>query len=207
MNKLYIQKNIRIKNQEIVENNEVIFKDEESEDFASFIKNSYKHFELNYPKFYKMDSLCKLGFVASDILLQNIDRSEIKPEEICIVLVNKSSSLNTDAAYQESISDIPSPAVFVYTLPNIIIGEICIRNDIKGESLFFIEDNFNPNLLTSYLNSVFSTTNTKICITGWVEMDMENNYYADLYLVTPNQTETEFSEINLKNNHTYGTIN
>ena len=42
--------------------------------------------------------------------------------------------------FQETIqhadSYYPSPALFVYTLPNIVTGEIAIRNKYYGETSF-----------------------------------------------------------------------
>ena len=112
-----------------------------------FLKQLYQHLQLDYPKFYKMDNLCQLAFIASDLLLKDNKATErYRPEEISIVISNSSASLEIDTEHQGTISDkdnyFPSPAVFVYTLPNILIGEIAIRNLIKGENTFFIFDKF-----------------------------------------------------------------
>ena len=95
------------------------------------------------PKFYKMDPLCRLGFVASELLLQaEGDRRDTPRDDRAIILFNRSSSIQADEAYQASIQDaedyFPSPAAFVYTLPNIVTGEIAIRNHYQGETSFYI---------------------------------------------------------------------
>ena len=138
MNKLFINNHIKIKDNTVYINGE---KDcfIETDIFLSFIKSVYKHYNIKYGKFYKMDGLSKLGFLASELLLIN-ENSNLLPEETAIILANSSSSLNTDIKYQKTINDTPSPSVFVYTLPNIVIGEICIRNIIRGETIFFIQD-------------------------------------------------------------------
>src|ERR1700754_4127986 len=84
----------------------------------------YRSLKLDYPKFYKMDQLSKLGWLASEVLLKdNPILGTMQPEDIGIVLTNANSSLDTDIKYLDTVADIASPAVFVYTLPNIMIGE------------------------------------------------------------------------------------
>jgi hypothetical protein len=156
---------------------------------AAFIRSVYKHYQLSYPKFYKMDDLCKLAFVASELLLKNNPLTEYKKEDVAIIIANSASSLEVDTEYQKTISDpnayFPSPAVFVYTLPNILIGEIAIRNGIKGENTFFIFDKFDTAFMSSYVNSLLSDNKAQCCITGWVDL-FEDNYEAFLYTVEKN---------------------
>ena len=76
----------------------------------------------------------------------------------------------------------PSPAVFVYTLPNIMVGEICIKYKIKGESVFFVNNQFNKKMLLEYSQDMIETGAAKICLMGWVDYT-ETDYHAVLYLV------------------------
>ena len=97
-----------------------------------------------------MDNLCKLGWLCSEILLKkdsgepNVDQQkllqDVPAESVCLLLCNANSSLDTDLRYFDTISQMASPALFVYTLPNIVIGEICIRNGFQGENMFLIRD-------------------------------------------------------------------
>ncbi len=162
-------------------NGETFFKGESSE-IGPFLKSLYKHLDLKYGKYFKMDLLSKLGFLAAEILIDGV--SEITPEtdEVALVFANASSSLNTDANYQESIADIPSPAVFVYTLPNIVIGEISIRHKFYGEHMFFIQKEYKKEELLKYTESLFTETNTRFAIVGWLEVNMNNEYNAQLML-------------------------
>lgn len=110
-----------------------------------FLNQLYKHFEINYPKFFKMDILCKLGILASELLLKELNEAE--KERTAIYLCNRASSLETDRKHYTNIASgssyFPSPSVFVYTLPNIVIGEISIRHKIMGEGVFFISESPN----------------------------------------------------------------
>jgi hypothetical protein len=107
-------------------------------------------------------------------------------EEIGVVIANSSSSLDTDYDYQNLISDksnyFPSPSVFVYTLPNILIGEICIRHKIKGENAFFISHEFDPEQIIRYVTHLFDQDKMKACICGWVEL-MKDTYHSFLLMV------------------------
>ena len=175
----------KIKQGEIYLDGKLIFEKKEVP-FAKFIKGAYKHFELSYPKFHKMDRLCKLAFVTACLLLKDNQLSEYKPEEIAVVMANSNSTLHTDTKHANSIKDkenyFPSPAVFVYTLPNIMVGEICIRYNIKGESVFFVSNKYDKEMLTEYSREMIDCGDAKICLCGWVDYT-EENYYANLFLI------------------------
>lgn len=183
-NKNYIHSFCTIQNNKIVLNDETVFEAEPTS-FADFSKQAYKKLEISYPKFFKMDSLSKLAFLGAEILL----KAEIDGEaenNIALVFANKSSSLDTDVKYQETISDeenyFPSPAVFVYTLPNICLGEISIRHQLKTENSFFIFEEFNPEFLVNYANVLLDTKKADKVLCGWAEYFNEE-YKAFLYLV------------------------
>ena len=178
----------------ILKNKKEIFA-ENFANFAAFIKALYKKEQVNYPKFYKMDNLSKLGFLNAELLLRKSDvLIKYGTEEIGIVIANSSSSLDTDFDYQELIRDksnyFPSPSVFVYTLPNILIGEICIRHKIKGEHVFFISEDFDPGQILTYVTHLFDQEKITACICGWVELLKENN--NSLLMIVERGTEIPF---------------
>lgn len=170
-----------IENSTIVLNNEIIF-ESPVENFSDFAKEAYKILELNYPKFYKMDSLSKLAFLASEIILKNEDHSRT-----ALVFSNRSSSLDTDFKYQESINSqdnyFPSPAVFVYTLPNICVGEISIRHKMQTENAFFVFDEFDEEFLNDYAQQLIQSGKADKVLCGWAELYQES-YKAFVYLLT-----------------------
>jgi hypothetical protein len=155
---------------------------------ADFMLSVYQHFKLNYPKFYKMDNLSKLGWLAAEVLLKDSAIKNYQPEEVGLILSNANSSLDSDQKYIKSVSDIPSPALFVYTLPNIMIGEICIRNNFKGEDAFFIFEKFNAGFMEQYVNNLLDTNVLKACICGWVDL-IGDEYKVVLFLVEKENKE------------------
>lgn len=178
MNNLVIKKYVSVKSDALRINGDIALANDASADFGEFMKQIYHFYKLSYLKFFKMDALSKLGFIASKALLADDDSTRFEPEEKAIVIANRSSSLNTDIKYNESIKDIPSPAVFVYTLPNILQGEISIHHNLKGENAFFVQEKPDVPFLANYVNILFKTTNTKKVMTGWVEVDVNNRYNA-----------------------------
>jgi hypothetical protein len=145
-----------------------------AEDPADFLKSSYRQMNISYPKFFKMDNLCRLAFLSAEILLKDSDLLSRYPyEEIGMIITNASSSLETDEKHQESINDrdhyFPSPSVFVYTLPNIMTGEIAIRHKIKGENGVFISEKPDAELIFMIVDELFVRNRVSCCITGWVE--------------------------------------
>ncbi len=132
-----------------------------------------------------MDNLSKLAFLAADLLLKSENLNE-EENNIALIFSNKASSLNTDRKHQASIENeaeyFPSPAVFVYTLPNICMGEISIKHRLYSENSFFIFDRFNAEHLQLYANSLLRSKKADKVLCGWVDIDT-NSYKAFLYLV------------------------
>jgi len=130
-----------------------------------------------------MDRLCRLGFLATEILLQGgFNREKYPADQVAIVLANSNASLDTDIRYQETVKTIPSPSLFVYTLPNIMIGEICIRNHFKGENAFFVFRQFDATFMEQYVSNLLDNHLANACICGWVEL-LKEEYRAFLMLV------------------------
>lgn len=148
----------------------------------SLLTSLYKQMIGNYPKFYKMDGLSRLGFVASEILL-NAEKGETDKER-AIIFFNHSSSIASDRNYKESISDknnyFPSPSIFVYTLPNIVTGEIAIRNHFHGETSFFILPDKDERMMEEILQASCRDVQSKSFLTGWIDYEDERHFEADL---------------------------
>jgi len=181
--KTYITAYCKIEKNQISLNGETVFHSDELL-FQDFSKKSYQQFELNYPKFFKMDNLSKLAFLASEIILKgNLERET--ENNVALLFANKSSSLDTDVKYQKSISDkneyFPSPAVFVYTLANICMGEISIKNQFKSENCFFIFDAFNSQFMADYGN--LKTRKAEKVLCAWTELYKEE-YQVFMCLVS-----------------------
>jgi hypothetical protein len=172
-------------------NGEVLF-EQQGVPAPAFLQAAYAHFGVNYPKFFKMDNLCKTGFIAAELLLQNQPFfAALKPEERSIVIQNANSSLDTDIRYEESIATAPSPSLFVYTLPNVLIGELCIRHQVKGETACFVFDIFDAGFQEQYVSLLPAYSAAKSCIAGWVDY---YNGKAEAFLCLVQYTGTGLAE-------------
>lgn len=154
---------------------------------GALLTELYREKINDYPKFFKMDELCKLGFVASELLLQvSGDRHEGTADR-AIVLFNHTGSLCNDRNYQKTINDkenfFPSPSLFVYTLPNIVTGEIAIRNHYYGETSFYVLDQDDPSLIRAVAEDVISQGRAKSVICGWLDCEDKDHFLARLEVV------------------------
>lgn len=148
----------------------------------------YKNRIGNYPKFYKMDGLARLGFVASELILAQDSREEfMKNERRAVVLFNKNATIHADKEYLKSISDednyYPSPSEFVYTLPNIVNGEIAIRNGYHGETCFYILPDKDEVIIKEILQATFLDDNIESILTGWIEYQTDKNFEAEILII------------------------
>ena len=145
----------------------------------NILTNIYKTAGISYPKFFKMDNMSKAGFLVSELMLRaaGINYEEPK-EDFAIALFNRSASSDDDLTYMQSIKDVtdyyPSPSVFVYTLPNIVAGEIAIRNKIKGESSFYVSEHLSAKEIIRQVNVIMQTKSVNYVLCGWVECLKEN---------------------------------
>lgn len=139
----------------------------------------------DWPKFFKMDQLSRLGFVAVELLLQKVKAfcpdMELDTEHCDLILGNRSASLKNDTDYQATIEDpdnyYPSPALFVYTLPNIVTGEIAIRHHLMGATLCYILDS--EEQLYPLAEATLAENATQAII-GWVECSDSTHYCANV---------------------------
>ena len=149
----------------------------------------YRQYVGDYPKYYKMDPLSRLGFVASELLLQAEEGRErfVTCDDRAVIFFNHSSSVCADRQYMETIGDpencFPSPSVFVYTLPNIVTGEIAIRNHYHGETSFYILPRRDDSLIQQVLHASCLDPATQSILCGWLDYEDDTHFEADLRLL------------------------
>ena len=154
-----------------------------SEEITEF----YRSLQVDYPKFFKMDILSKLGFLASEMIFKD-DENRFQPrEDIAVICFNRSSSLEIDTQYQATIQNnenyFPSPSLFVYTLPNIVTGEIAIRNKFFGETSFYVLENYDEKEIFRITRNTLADSNLTSALVAWVE-----GFEVKMFLVTKSET-------------------
>ncbi len=189
--KYYIQKTVKIRESKIFIDNKLVFHNNENTVY-SFLKEAYSFFQLKYPKYHKMDSLSKLGILAASLLFEKVEVNE----NTGLVFSNSASSLEVDREHSKAMQEIVSPSIFVYTLPNIVLGEISIKYNLKGENIFFIEPQFNPELISNYVHILMDTGKSNAVVCGWI--DLENGEYDVFLSLITKEGKVLFSEENLE---------
>ena len=148
----------------------------------------YRQYVGDYPKYYKMDPLSRLGFIASELLLQAEGAERfVACDDRAVIFFNHSSSVCADRQYIETIADpdncFPSPSVFVYTLPNIVTGEIAIRNGDHGETSFYILPRQDDRLMQQILQASCLDSTTQSILCGWLDYEDDAHFVADLRIL------------------------
>jgi len=173
----YLKSYCRIKQGLVIINGQTVHS---LDDGKHNLSELYDLLDIDYRKFYKMDALSKLGFLASELTLKGFERDTPKLD-MAITLFNRSASLEADDRYMQTIRDrdhfYPSPADFVYTLPNIVTGEIAIRNKIFGETAFYVLDSFRSDLICDMVNFTHRFASMRYVLTGWVEVSPFSDEY------------------------------
>lgn len=178
----YFSASVRLRNNQLFRGNEMIASCDKALPTKDFLKQLYGDLELEYSKFHKMDSLSKLGVIAVETLTQG----KSLPKDTALVFQNNTGSGESDWQHQQRLQNpekAMSPAVFVYTLPNIVMGEIAIQKQLTGEQVFFIAEEFDASLLYNYVNNLWQTGKASNVITGWINLD-EDGYHVFLTLIT-----------------------
>ena len=165
-----------------------------SDSLDDFTKELYKFLEIEYPKFYKMDRLSKTAFLGVELLKKSATEiAHYGDNEIALLFSNNNSSALTDVNFQASYQNggVPSPSLFVYTLPNILIGEIAIRNKWYGENIFTVAAQFDAEYFVNYC-SVLLQNKAEAALCGWLEID-DVKIEAFLFFVT----KKDLNQLNL----------
>jgi hypothetical protein len=156
----------------------------------------YHRLQHNYPKFFKMDMLSKWAWLGAEYLLSSEQGSlyeGLDKSKVAVVLMTSQGCLDVDKKYQQSFATIASPALFVYTLPNIMLGEICIRHGFKGEQLCLVSDTFDTGELHFWVNDLLSNRGMNACLCGWVEGTANVNDVCMFWVEKGGKKGTEFS--------------
>jgi hypothetical protein len=192
---LYIHQYIQWNGDNIKRNGSCSLYHASEQDPHEIVLNIYKQTGINYPKFFKMDLLSRVAFLASEMVIpETITESK---DHIATIISTTSGCLDVDKKFDESRQTHASPALFVYTLPNIMLGEICIRNGFKGEQMCTIAEDADADWLDFYISDLLNNRNTEACLCGYAEAT-EHSINATLLWVSKIPSALPFNAINLK---------
>ena len=143
----------------------------------------YRKWVGDYPKFFKMDTLSKLGFLLTEMLVHDEPDRFTFREDRAVLVFSREGCVVNDRHYAESMKDFPSPALFVYTLPNIVSGEIAIRNKWGGESSAYILESYDEARIWELVRQAFQDKCTKSALVAWIDCNSDNDFATNAWLV------------------------
>lgn len=167
----------------------------------------YRALGVDYPKFFKMDMLCRLGFAASELLLDGEDGRFVPREDRAVLLFSRLGPFCNDVNFSRTIAPdafFPSPALFVYTLANIVTGEIAIRNGYRGDTSAFEMPDFNAAQLLSAVNAAFLDPVISSAVCGWADCRTGSDFEAVMFLVDSGEGPLHWNENVIENIRKYG---
>ena len=193
---LYIQKQVLLKQHALYVNGTLLFEGASDISALAFFQELYRFFEINYQRFFKMDMLSKTLFLASEALIRDsILLPKTENQHVALVFCNSHSSIYSDKQFQATIQSdayFPSPSHFIYTLPNIALGEVAIRNKFMGENCTFITPELDAKLCVDYVSALFNRGIYSHIICGWVDY-IDERGEANIYLVSKEKTNKVFN--------------
>ena len=160
---------------------------------GGLVTSLYRQYIGDYPRYYKMDALSRLGFVAAELLLRAAyGNGQRDCGDCAMVLFNHTSSIVADRAYWASVRDeekrFPSPSAFVYTLPNMVTGEVAIRFGSHGETSLYQLCRRNDLLMRQILAATATDRDAMHIVSGWIDCQDERHFIADLTIAkNPNK--------------------
>lgn len=149
---------------------------------------------LKYTKFFKMDVLSKCAYLCSEIVVPKT--AQPPAERIATILYSGEGCLDVDKKFKTSIANIASPALFVYTLPNIMLGEVCIRHGFKGEQLCTLAPLPDAEILQSQVAYLSKHQQTDACLVGHIDVSA-NSIKATMCWISQKPSEHILNTANL----------
>ena len=156
------------------------------------IINAYRAQGIDHPKFFKMDPNAQLAVVAVEPLFQRIAQlPDLDRDRIGLVHLSRHGSLEIDAHYWNTYTSehLASPAAFVYTLPNIALGEVGIRHRLHGASFCLLSDAPRTDLLLAAAEQMIAQEGMRHVVCGWSDI-FAGRATATFLLVSTNVGQT-----------------
>lgn len=191
---MYIQQYLQWKDKELWLNSQAFLRSNE-EDVMMVAPDIYRQSGIGYPKFFKMDALSKVAFLGASFTIPTAIEED--KNHISVVISSESGCLEVDKKFDESRAGIASPALFVYTLPNIMLGEICIATSFKGEQMCFLSEKPDADLMEFYVKDLLQNRGTQAVLCGHAEAT-QSGISAAFVWVSKSPSTLPFNQQNLK---------
>ena len=112
-------------------------------------------------------------------------RKDSAPEDRGLLICTLNGSVLADRKHLSTFSEeyYPSPAIFINTLPNVVVGEIAVTHQIQGETTLVMLPSLDDACLETLLRTTLAATTPSALIAGFVDCESENVFRASLKLL------------------------
>ena len=153
---------------------------------SALITEIFKKYLADGSRFFKMDLYSRLAYVGTSLLAKDsLEGSD--PEDRALIVFTQNGSVLADRKHLSTFSNpdefYPSPAVFINTLPNVVLGEIAVKNSIKGETTLVLLPRRDEAAIDKVIEATVSATRPAVLICGWVDCDADDSFIADLKML------------------------
>ncbi|MBR3291869.1 MAG: hypothetical protein IKI66_06775 [Bacteroidales bacterium] len=153
---------------------------------SALITEIFKKHLADGSRFFKMDLYSRLAYAATSLLAKDALEG-YDPEDLALIIFTQNGSVMADRKHLSTFSDpedfFPSPAVFINTLPNVVLGEIAVKNNIKGETTLVLLPHRDEAAMNRIIEATVSATRPSVMLCGWVDCDAEDSFVADLEML------------------------
>ncbi len=137
------------------------------------------------PKFHKMDLYSRLAYAGASLALKGAP-GDCDPCGIAMLLFTENGSVLADrrhlSAFRGEEGFYPSPAVFVNTIPNAVLGEIAVQYGIKGETDLVMLPRRDENVMRTVTGVTLNAVRPDAAVCGWVDCTGGDSFSADVVL-------------------------
>ncbi len=152
----------------------------------ALVTEIFKKYLADGSRFFKMDLYSRLAYAGTSLLAKDALEG-YDPEDVALFVFTQQGSLLADRKHLSTFSNpdefFPSPAVFINTLPNVVLGEIAVKNNIKGETTLVLLPDRDEATIQRIMEASLAATRPAVVLCGWVDCGAEDNFVADLKML------------------------
>lgn len=153
---------------------------------SALVTEIFKKYLADGSRFFKMDLYSRLAYVGTTLLAKDA-LEDAGSEDRALVIFTQNGSVLADRKHLSTFSHpdefFPSPAVFINTLPNVVLGEIAVKNSIKGETTLVLLSDRDETAMQRIIEATVAATRPSVLICGWVDCDADDSFIADLKML------------------------
>lgn len=153
---------------------------------SALVTEIFKKYLADGSRFFKMDLYSRLAYVGTTLLAKDA-LEDAGSEDRALVIFTQNGSVLADRKHLSTFSHpdefFPSPAVFINTLPNVVLGEIAVKNSIKGETTLVLLPDRDETAMQRIIEATVAATRPSVLICGWVDCDADDSFIADLKML------------------------